>query len=134
MSKQLLEDEETELRDFLNNQRSLLRRYRISRWLLLGFGVVFIASALLWMAYKQADLSGLDKFVPAFTALGIGLIATAATTYPVKEILNRKERIMYCEKLLSNINSVRLEERTRKTNAERIQKKCREAVETLKEC
>lgn len=88
----------------------------------------------MWMAYKHDDLSGLDKFVPAFTVLGIGLIAAAATTYPVKEILNRKERIAYCEKLLSNINNVRLEERVRKTNVERIQKKCREAVEIVRGC
>jgi hypothetical protein len=133
-NKQILEEEEIELNDFLDSQRRLLLRYRVSRWMLLWLGITFVAGALVWMAYKHADLSGLDKFVPAFTLLGGGLIATSATTYPISEILKRKERIMYCKKLKDNINKVRVEEQNRKINVDRIRKKCQEAIDMLKEC
>jgi hypothetical protein len=134
MSKQLLQDEEQDVKDVLRSQGRTLRQYRLSRWMLLSFGATCILGGLFWMLYKYKDLNGLDKFVPIFTVLGLGLISTAATTYPVKEILNRKDRMMFCEKLLANISNIRDEENVPEGSLERIQKKCSEAVDLLKGC
>ena len=130
----LLEDEETDLKEFLGLQRSLLYRYRVARGILLSLGSIFILGTLIWMAYRHEDLSKIAAFIPPFTLLGAGFIATSATTYPVSEILKRKEKIAHCERLLTTIQKVRLEESNRKINAERVKKKVREVIETLKGC
>jgi hypothetical protein len=130
----MLEDEKRVLEELRDQQRSILNRYRLMRSILLCSGTIVLISVLLWMVYHRYDLTKVSSFVPAFTLLGGGLIASTATLYPVAEILKRRDRIKYCEKLMDSIDKLRMEEKIRKINVERVQKQCREAIELLKGC
>ena len=133
----ILAEEEAELEDFKRYIRSLLKGYYIIFAVLVCLGIVSIAGSLIWMFFTQSDISTITDLVPIVTVLGLGLIASSATAYPLSEVLKRKDKIFYCEMLLKNIQKVRTEKSNRKTNVDRIDRikeKCNKVIETLRGC
>ncbi len=90
--------------------------------------------AIGWILYHINSAPYLASSISIFTVLGAGLVATAGTAYPVKEILDRNDRIKLCEILLKKIERIRNDKEKTPSDIKRIQKKCQDAIEVLRGC
>jgi TRAP-type C4-dicarboxylate transport system permease small subunit len=132
----ILEDEEVYFGNLLAQQREAVHRCRYYCFLLLAVGIVLlVGSSIGWLIMwrKYPELGGTSLIQVSIPA-GAGLMTTAASLYPIKEITNRKQKILTYESLLSQITSARNATKNR-TVIERIQKKVRMIEDQmLKEC
>jgi hypothetical protein len=130
----MFEEEIAFFAKLITSQLQVIRGYRKYAIILIIVGACTCMGAVLWVVlHKLADEHLIDIAIKGFLPFGIGLMTLSASTYPLKEIASRKDKILIYEDTISVLQRLSIAKKKSQDELKNIKsliKEIREAIAT----
>ena len=128
----MIADTESYFGDLLREQELAVKRYRLYSMVLLGAGGLCVAiTVALTLAASGATDTPMDMFVRAMVPVGGGLITSATSAYPIKEMIGRREKIITYRRLLEIAKRVGGSPQANSPDGQMIHERMQSVIDTI---